>query len=157
MKLKLNLLAGTVIAGGLSLSTWAQPDSVQPAAQTTKAPATALASDVKATVPDSWDSIKDCTYEERDAFAASLERMAGKLEAEVREMNAKLTGPPDAAAKERDRTNKEFAEAHTYLKSLLGALRTGTADTWDNAKERVAQSWQNVQAAYEKLKAGPMS
>ncbi len=155
MKLKFNLLAGAVIVGGLSLSAWAQPDAVQPAAQTTKVPAKELAA--KATVSDSWDSIKDYTYGKRDAFAASLERMAGILEVEVREMNAKVTGLTESAAKERDNTNKEFAEAHTYLKSLLADLRTGTADTWDNAKEKVARSWDSVQAAYEKVKASPTS
>ena len=76
--------------------------------------------------------------------------MAGKLDGEVREMNAKLTGLPDTVAKERDRMNKEFSEAHAYLKSLLSGLRTGTADTWDSAKEKVAQAWKRVQTAYDK-------
>jgi len=156
MKLKLNLLAGALIAGSLTISTWAQGDAVQLAAQSTKAPATDPAA-VNGTVSDSWNGIKDYGYEQRDAFAAGLARMAGKLDGEVREMNAKLTGLPDTVAKERDRMNKEFSEAHAYLKSLLSGLRTGTADTWDSAKGKVVQSWESEQAAYAKIKSSPTS
>jgi hypothetical protein len=56
-------------------------------------------------------------------------RMAGNLEADVREMTAKFIGLPNAEAWERNHTNKEFARAYAYLQSLLADLRTGTADT----------------------------
>ena len=139
------------------LSSCAKNDGVQQAAQSTKAAARELAADVKAAVSDSWDNIKDYTYEKRDDFAASLDRMAGKLDANIQEMNAKLTGLPDAAAREQDRAVKEFNAARAQLKSRLADLRSGTADTWVDAKGKVVQAWQRMQAAYDKVKSGPTS
>jgi ABC-type transport system involved in cytochrome bd biosynthesis fused ATPase/permease subunit len=83
--------------------------------------------------------------------------MAGKLDTEIQEMNAKLTGLPDTAARERDRANKEFNAARAQLKSQLADLRSGTADTWVAAKGKVAQAWQRMQAAYDKVKSSPTS
>jgi hypothetical protein len=72
-------------------------------------------------------------------------------------MAKKSRGGRMTAAKERDRALKEFNEAHIYLKSQLTELRNGTADTWDNAKKKVAESWEHVEAAYEKVKSSPTS
>lgn len=151
------LLIAALSPAAIFLSGCAKADGVQQVAQDTKAAAKDIVADVKAAAVDSWDSIKDYTYEKRNDFAASLDRMAAKHDADVREMNAKVKGLPEAAAQERDRAVKEFNEANIYLKSLLMDLRNGTADTWDNAKKKVAESWEHVQAAYEKVKSSPTS
>ena len=135
------------------LSSCSKNDGVQTAVQKTKAATKDIAADIKAVALDSWDSIKDYTYDKREDFAAGLERMADKHDADLATLNAKLTGLPDDAAKQRDRAVKEFKEARTNLKSELASLRASTADTWAEAKESAAQSWQRVQAAYEKIKA----
>ena len=151
------LLVAALSPAGLLLSSCAKTEEAQSVAQSTKTAVKELATDVKATVSDSWDSIKEYTYEKRTDFAAALDRMAEKRDAEIQAMNAKVTGLPDAAAKDRDKAVKEFNEARSYLKSQLADLRTGTADTWADAKEKVSQAWLRLQAAYDKVKASPTS
>jgi len=151
------LFTAALIPALIPLSGCGRSESDQDATQSTKAAAKELVADVKTTASDSWDSIKDYTYEKRADFAAGLERLATKRDAEIQEMNAKVTGLPDTAAKERDRAVKEFNEARSYLKSQLTDLRTGSADTWADAKEKITQAWQKVQAAYDKVKASPTS
>jgi outer membrane murein-binding lipoprotein Lpp len=158
MKTTVSLLLIAALSPAIMLlASCTKTNKVDQAVQSTKAAVKELAADVKAAVSDSWDSIKDYTYEKREDFAASLDRMADKRDAEIKEMNAKLTGLPDAAAKERDRAVKEYNEARAYLKSKLAELRTGTADTWADAKEKATEAWKRTQAAYEKVKASPTS
>lgn len=158
MKTTVSLLLMAALSPAIMLqSSCAKTDNPDQAVQSTKAAAKDLAADVKTAVSDSWDTIKDYTYEKRDDFAASLDRLAEKRDAEIKELNAKVTGLPDTAAKQRDSAVKEFNEARSYLKSQLADLRTGTPDTWADAKEKVSQAWKRTQAAYEKVKASPTS
>ena len=147
------LLIAALSPAAILLSSCAKTDSVQQTAQDAKAAAKEMVADVKTAASDSWDSIKEYTYDKRDDFAASLDRMAAKHDGSIQAMNAKLKGLPDAAAKERDSAVKEFNEARAELKSQLVDLNKCTADTWADAKEKAAKSWQRVQAAYEKVKA----
>jgi hypothetical protein len=129
--------------------------STAPAVQMPAPTAKDLAADIKAAAAESWASIKDYSYEKRDDFAAGLERMTAKHEAAIGTMNAKLTGLSDDAAKARDAASKEFADALADLKVQTAHLRTGSAEMWGDAKAKIAQSWERVQTAYEKLKASP--
>jgi hypothetical protein len=125
--------------------------------QTVKAAAKEAVADVKEAVADSWDTIKDYTHEKRDDFATRLERMSDKSEAEMKTLNAKMTGLPDAAAVKRDRAVKEFNQARAGLKIQLAELRAATAETWASAKEKTAQAWQRVQTAAANVKASSAS
>ena len=72
---------------------------------------TTVASNLQAAASDSWDSIKDYTYEKRVEFAASLDRMAASSDTEVSAMNAKMKGLPADTAKARESAVKEFNDA----------------------------------------------
>ena len=109
----------------------------------------------KAAAADTWENIQGYAFEKRADFAAALDRMADKSDAGIRAMNAKLTGLPDAAAKAQDSAGKEFAEALASLKVQTASLRAATVEAWADAKEKTAQSWRRVEAAYAKLNAGP--
>lgn len=135
----------------------AKKDSVKTVVADTKAAAKELASDVKDVAVDSWDAVKDYTFEKRADFSASLDRMAAKHDAEVAEANAKVKGLPDDAAKARDSANKEFASARASLKVAISELGSATADTWDAAKAKAVEAWHRTQAAYAKLKASATS
>ena len=120
MKNKRSLLfIAALSAAFMPLSGCAKNDSVSSAVQDTKAAAKDIAADVKNAAVDSWDAIKDYTYEKRADFSASIDRMAAKHDAEIAAANAKVKGLPDAAAKERDHANKEFADARANLKAAL--------------------------------------
>jgi hypothetical protein len=142
-------------AAVIVLSGCAKTDTVQSVAQDTAATAKDVAVDVKTTAVDSWDNIKDYSYEKREDFAAGLDRMSDKRDAELRSMNAKLAGLPDDTAKARDHAVKDFNEARASLKTHLTDLRASSADTWAAAKEKTAESWQRVQTAYDKATSSP--
>jgi hypothetical protein len=108
---------------------------------------------VKDTASDSWDTIKNYTYEKRDEFVAGFDRMTLKMDDDQRAANAKITGLSAAAAQERDGANKAYDAARADLKANLAALSASSADTWAAAKDKVAQSWQSVKDAYARMKA----
>jgi len=148
------LLLVAVCPVGFLQSSWAKTEDTAPTA-TASTPNGAV--DPKATVADSWERIKDHSYEKRTDFIASLNRMSDRLDDLAREMNAKLTGLPYAVTQEREAAMKNFAEARAYLKSQLTDLGTVTADTWVDAKGKVVEAWLRVRAAYDKVKSGPTS
>jgi hypothetical protein len=137
--------AALLLSGGCS-----KKDNAPSIVQDTKAAVKDAAADVKEAVSDSWDSIKDFTYEKRTDFAAAVDRMAKKLDDQSVKLKAKTADVSDAAAKDRESALKEFNEARADLKSKLADLGDATADTWADAKAKVDQAWQKVQAAYDK-------
>jgi hypothetical protein len=112
--------------------------------------ASAVAQDIKATAIDSWDSIKDFTYEKRVEFSASIDRMSASMDNDIAAAKAKLAGTPDAAAKDKQAAIKDYDDARADLKARLADLDNATADTWADAKAKVAQAWDRVKAAYAK-------
>jgi hypothetical protein len=108
--------------------------------------------DVKAAASDSWDSIKDFTYDRRSDFSASIDRMSAKMDEKTRDFRAKVAAVPDSASKDRDSAVKEYDEARADLKAKLTDLGNATSDTWADAKAKVSDSWKRVQAAFVKVK-----
>jgi len=109
--------------------------------------AAAVVQDIKVTATDTWDSIKDFTFEKHDEFKASIDRMSKKLDNNVAELRAQA---PAVAASDRDEALKEYDAARADLKARLTDLGNATADTWADAKVKVADAWQRMQAAYAK-------
>jgi outer membrane murein-binding lipoprotein Lpp len=129
------LLAAGLSPLALLVSGCSKTDSSSTAVETVKADSKAVAADVKASVIDTWDSVKDYTYEKRADFSADMDRMAGRLDDKTSELKAK------------------FASLPADLKSKLSDLSKATADTWADSKASVAESWKRLRAAYEKVKA----
>lgn len=145
------LLIATLSPAALLLSGGCSKNKSEPSVvQDTKAAVKDAAADVKEAVSDSWSSIKDFTYEKRTDFSAAIDRMAKKLDDQSVKLKAKTADVSDAAAKDRENALKEFNEARADLKSKLADLGNATADTWADAKAKVALAWQKVQAAYDK-------
>jgi hypothetical protein len=115
--------------------------------KTDKDNAAAVVQDIKATATDTWDSIKDFTFERHDEFKATIERMSKSLDDNVAEVRAKA---PAVAASDRDEALREYDAARADLRARLSDLGNATADTWADAKVKVAAAWVRVQAAYEK-------
>jgi uncharacterized phage infection (PIP) family protein YhgE len=116
-----------------------------------KASAEKAATDLKVTAINSWDSIKDFTYEKRADFSAGMDSMSKDLDDKAAALKAKFAGVPDAASKDRDAAAKEYDEARADLKVKLNDLSNATADTWADAKAKAAEAWKRVQASYDKL------
>jgi uncharacterized phage infection (PIP) family protein YhgE len=115
-----------------------------------KASANNAIADVKATASQTWESVKDFTYEQRANFSSAVDKMSADLDQKTAELKAKNGTLSDAAAKDRDAALKDYDNARADLKADLIALDNSTADTWADAKAKVADAWQRVKAAYDR-------
>jgi hypothetical protein len=112
--------------------------------------AAAVVQDIKATAVDTWDSVKNFTFEQRTDFSASMARMTQSMDNEIAAAKTKLNTAPDAAAKDREAAVKDYDDARADLKKSLANLNNATADNWADAKAKVAAAWQRVKAAYDR-------
>lgn len=121
--------------------------SVSAAAQDAKTAVTNAAVDVKNAAVDTWDSIKDYTYDKRMEFSASIERMDKKMDDKIAEEKAQA---PDTLSKDKQAAIKDYDDARADLKAKLADLGNATADTWADAKAKASEAWQKVKADYDK-------
>jgi hypothetical protein len=142
MKTQRFLLALTLLPAALLVSSGCT--------KTDKDNATAVVQDIKATAIDSWDSIKDFTFEKHAEFSASIDRMSASMDDKIAEAKAKISSTPDAAAKDKEAAIKDYDAARADLKARLVELNNATADTWADAKAKVVDAWQRVKTAYDK-------
>jgi uncharacterized phage infection (PIP) family protein YhgE len=140
------LLLATLIPGALFFSSSCSKSDTDKA----KANANDAVADVKATASQTWDNIKEFTYEQRANFSSAMDQMSADLDQKNAELKAKNTKLSDAAAKDRDAAMKDYDSARADLKADLVALNNATADTWADAKAKVADAWQRVKAAYDR-------
>jgi hypothetical protein len=151
------LLAAGLGPVALLTSGCSKSDNTAAAVDAVKADSKAVVADVKAAAIDTWDSVKDYTFEKRTDFSASVDRMAAQLDDKTSELKAKFATVPAGAAKDREDAVKEYDAARADLKEKLSNLSKATADTWSDSKASVAEAWKRVQAAYEKIKADVVS
>jgi|HubBroStandDraft_1064217.scaffolds.fasta_scaffold130799_2 hypothetical protein len=115
--------------------------------QDAKVAVTNAAVDVKNAAVDTWDSISAYTYEKRVEFSASLDRMDKTMDDKIAEEKTKA---PDTLSADKQAAIKDYDEARADLKARLTDLGNATADTWADAKAKVAAAWQRVKADYDK-------
>jgi hypothetical protein len=137
------LFATTISTASLLLPGCSKPDETSVVIDKTNADAKTVADNAKATAVDSWDSVKGYTYEKRTEFSAGIGRMASRLDDKTRDL--------------KDRSTTDYDAARADLKSKLTDLGNATAATWDEAKQKTADSWKHVQAAYDKMTSSPAS
>jgi hypothetical protein len=138
------LLTAIVSPAALLICGCTKTDSTATPADQVKAGA----ADVASSASDSWDSIKDYAYDKRVEFSASVSRMAKRSDDETDQLKAKMTA---TSSSDRASAMKDYDDARADLKAKLTALDHATADTWADAKDKVAQAWKHVQATYDKL------
>jgi hypothetical protein len=115
--------------------------------QDAKVAVTNAAVDVKNAAVDSWDSLKDYTYDKRVEFSASLDRMDKTMDDKIAEEKAQA---PATFSADKQAAIKDYDDARADLKAKLTDLGNATADTWADAKAKVAAAWQRVKADYDK-------
>jgi hypothetical protein len=112
--------------------------------------ANAVVQDIKTTAVDTWDSIKDFTFERRTDFSASIDRMCRSMDNEIDAVKTKASGTPGVAAADRENAVKDYDAARADLKASLDNLNNSTATGWADAKAKVAAAWQRVKVDYDK-------
>ena len=146
-------LAAALSPAALMVSGCNKSEDTSTAMDTAKADAKAVVADVKAAASDTWDGVRDYTYDKRTEFSASMDRMGAKLDEKTRDLRAKVAGAPDTASSGWAGATGEYDAARADLKSRLTDLGNATDATWTDAKEKVSQSWKRLQAAYDKMKS----
>jgi hypothetical protein len=115
--------------------------------QDAKAAVTNAAIDVKNAAVDTWDSIRDYTYDKRVDFSTSIDRMDKTMDDKIAEEKAQA---PNTLSADKQAAIKDYDDARADLKARLADLSNATADTWADAKAKVAAAWQRVKADYDK-------
>jgi hypothetical protein len=149
---RLFLLAAAASPAALILFGCSKTDNTSATVDKVQADAKAVVADVKTAASDSWDGIKDYTYEKRSDFSSGIDRMSKQMDDKTAELKTKMAGATDDASAARASAMKEYDAARVDLNSKLSDLGNATADTWADAKAKVAQSWNRVQAAFERVK-----
>ena len=108
--------------------------------KTDKDNAAAVEQDIKVAATDSWNSIKDFTFEKRVDFSAYMARMSDNMDSRVADLKSKGRSVPD------------YDDARTNLKTSLKNLNNATADTWADAKASAERAWDRVKADYDKAR-----
>jgi hypothetical protein len=108
--------------------------------KTDKDNAASVAQDIKTTAIDSWNSIKDFTFEKKAEFCDYMGKMNDKMDDKVTDLKSKGKTVPD------------YDDARADLKKSLTELNNATADTWSDAKDKVEKAWARVKADYDKAK-----
>ena len=144
-------VAALAPAALLLTSSCSKTDDSSKNIQEAKADASKAVAEVKAAAVNTWDSIKDFTYDRRADFCAGIDRLAKDLDDKAAVVKAKLAGVPDATAKERAEALKEYDEARADLKVKLTELGNATSDTWADAKAKASEAWKRVQGAYDRV------
>ena len=151
------LLAAVAGPAALFLFGCSKTDNTTATVDKVQADARAVAVDVKTAASDSWDSIKDFTFEKRTDFSAGIDRMSKQMDGKTTEWKAKMADATDKATTERQTAMKDYDKARTELDAKLSDLGKATTDTWTDAKAKVVESWDRVQAAFDKVKSGTTS
>jgi hypothetical protein len=103
--------------------------------------------DVKNAAVNGWDSLKDYTYDKRVEFSASMDRMQKNMDEKIAEEKAQA---PTTLSADKQAAIKDYDDAKADLKARLTDLGNATADTWADAKAKVAAAWQRVKADYDR-------
>ena len=101
----------------------------------TDAPTAAATSPTSLAASDTWDRLKNYTYDQRAEFASKTNDYAAKLDRDL--------------VKVKGAASTRLAEARDDLRNAATDVNNATADTWNAAKDKVGRAWQKAEAAYQ--------
>jgi hypothetical protein len=102
---------------------------------------------VKTASEQTWERIRDYTFENRTEFMAGLKEIQAQMEKSVEALKARrttFTGDPGAW----DSEMKRLDDARIYLDSMASALAKATTVNWIARRDDVARAWDRLQGAY---------
>ena len=118
---------------------------------------TEMVAESLAEAPDSWSTIRELPYEQRAEFNAVFTRMVGKLDDEIRALNAKRE-TMTSDTRDWDFAMKELHNARVDVQSKQAELtRANTVETWAEAKEKLGVAWDRAQVAVRNVRASTTS
>lgn len=142
MKIQRSLIISALIPAALLISGGCT--------KTDKDNASTVVQDIKTAAVDTWDGIKNFTFEQRADFSASMDRMCKSMDNEIETVKAKASSTTGTASADREAAVKDYDDARADLKASLASLNNSTEAGWADAKAKVAAAWQRVKADYDK-------
>ena len=101
---------------------------------------------------ETWDRIKDDTYEQQSDFAAGYRQLGNDADAAIQRLDAKRATMTDTAAKDWDIAMKELKDARSDLDDKLNQIKAANSDTWNDAKGKATAAWKRVVDDLDKVR-----
>ena len=128
----LSAAAVAAVSIGLLLSACSRSDDATTTASTTDS-ATGATSTAAVTAPDSWDSLKTASYDQRSEVATKVNNYAQQLDQRIENATGEAS--------------TRLAEARDELRTAASEVSNATAETWEATKERIGRAWQKAESA----------
>lgn len=100
---------------------------------------------------DNWTELRTYSFEKRGDFNSSLNAMSAKLEAEVSQLQANISGANASQSRKDAIAAVKSDKANFDEKSA--ALARASSDTWEQARDEAAAAWDKLQASLAKARA----
>jgi hypothetical protein len=97
-------------------------------------------------VPEAPVEARDFAFEERQGFAESIRQQLGELDSQIEDLSAQAKSKGGAVS---DNALARIRELRRTANRNLARVDNATADSWENVKETVNQSVENVAEAIE--------
>jgi hypothetical protein len=101
---------------------------------------------------DTWQNIRDFSYDNRREFSAVFSRMVARLDDEIRGLNEKRA-TMKSDPHEWDFEMKELNNARADVQSKVTDLsRVSTPEAWNEARDRLGVAWDRAQKAVQAVR-----
>lgn len=137
-----SLVSAAAVAAVLGLSVFvsacSKTNDARSGTAASSTPGVSDASTVAATAAtDSWDNLKNYSYDQRSEFAAKANEFANALDMRIQTAKGE--------------TSTRLAEARDDLRTAANEVSNATQDTWEATKERVGRAWQKAESAAQSV------
>lgn len=105
--------------------------------------------------PTAWEKIKNFAHESKTEAVAEGKKMIAATDKQIAELKKEVAKSTGEAKKAHEANMKELQAKRKAAQAELDKMQKSAANTWDATKEGFSNAYKDLQAAYEKAKAGP--
>ena len=118
--------------------------------QTSKA-ARAAAAEVKATIGESWEKMKEAPYEQRAAVKKEMTAAEGALDASILEWTARKDALAVESRPAANTALEDVRNAREVLRQKVNSLDNVTVETWNSVMSELDSAWQRMRSSASAL------
>ena len=119
--------------------------------QTNKAAERAAAAEVKATLGQSWEKMKEAPYEQRAAVKKEMTAAEATLDASILEWTARKDALAVEARPAANTALEEVRNAREVLRQKVNSLDNATVETWNAVMSELDSAWQRMRSSASTL------
>jgi hypothetical protein len=101
--------------------------------------------DLSTELHQTWEAVKDYTIEQKNALAENSSELLAALDAQIDEAQEAASEASGAAKQEWDETIASLSAYREEAAARFDQLQDSSADAWEDAKQRLAETLQNLQ------------